>query len=100
MSALALVLACLVRSGAPALDVAVFERAPLADGWQQVRAEEGVKVYARAFEGTNIYGLRSDGVADAPVDRVAAVFFDHARAPESVDRMAEERVLRIIDDDD
>lgn len=96
-AALALVL--LVPLRASALDVSDLERAPESDGWVLVRDQEGVKVWTRELEGSSIHGLRSDGIVDAPLARVAQVFFDHQRAPEWIDRMADEHVVRFEGDD-
>ncbi|MBS2027006.1 MAG: hypothetical protein JST54_03795 [Deltaproteobacteria bacterium] len=96
LATLAALLVTLVAKPARAVDVAVFDAEPIAAGWEQVRDQDGVKVYTRKTEGTSLYALRSDGVVDAPLDKVAQVFFDHARTPEWIDRMADEHVVRFL----
>jgi hypothetical protein len=85
---------------ARALDVGAFATAPEADSWELVHEEDGVKVFTKAIPGSPVYGLRTDGLIDAPIGKVAQVLFDHARAAEWVERLVEERLIRFEPDGD
>lgn len=89
-----------VAARAQALDVHILDGDPATDGWELVRDQEGVKVFTKDRPDSPVHGLRADGVVDAPLERVAQVFFDHARAPEWIDRMQDEHVVRFLGDAD
>ena len=74
-----------------------FELAPKDDGWTQVRSDQDVVVFSKAFPGSGVYGLRSDGVIDAPLIRVVALMLDLKHMSQWVDRLAEERMVRQLD---
>ncbi len=77
-----------------ALDSAAFDISAEARGWQQVRDSDGVKIYTKAIPGSPVFGLRADGIIDAPVERVAMVMLNHDRAKEWVDRLVDEHVVK------
>jgi hypothetical protein len=74
-----------------------FDLAPKDDGWTPARTDQDVTVFTKAFPGSGVYGLRSDGVIDAPLVRVASLLLDLKHMAQWVDRLAEERMVRQID---
>lgn len=57
---------------------------------------DGVTVYSRSLKDRAIKSVKGTGIVDAPVMKVALVLLDDDRAPESVDSLAEARVVRRV----
>jgi len=67
-----------------------------ASDWKPVRNDPDLAVYERDVPGSDIVAFKFDGALDAPLDRVAALILDYDRAPDWVDHLEEERVLRQV----
>lgn len=70
----------------------------VADGvtWQRVDDADGVTVYKREVQGSDVIAFKGEGVVNAPLVRVASVVFDTSRATEWIDSLSEARVVRSI----
>jgi hypothetical protein len=65
-------------------------------GWQLLSEKDGVQVYRRSHPDSAIKSIKGSGVVDAPVATIASILVDCARAPEWVDSLAENKVIRVI----
>ena len=68
--------------------------------WEKFDEADGIAVFRREVAGSPIIALRGEGVVDAPILRVASVLVDSARSPEWVDKLAEVKVVRKVNDDE
>ncbi|MEO8903082.1 MAG: START domain-containing protein [Polyangiaceae bacterium] len=74
--------------------------APKAPPWEKFDEDDGIAVFRREVAGSPIIALRGEGVVNAPILRVASVLVDSARAPEWIDKLAEVKVIRKLNDDE
>ena len=74
--------------------------APKDPPWQKFDEDEGIAVFRREVAGSPVIALRGEGVVDAPILRVASVLVDTSRSAEWIDRLAEVKVVRKINDDE
>ena len=74
--------------------------APKDAPWEKFDEDDGIAVFRREVAGSPIIALRGEGVVDAPILRVASVLVDSARAPQWVDKLAEVKVVRKLNDDE
>ena len=63
-------------------------------GWETVVDENGIKVIAKHFPGTGLLAVRGERVIDTPINRMAWIMLDDPRAHEWVDDLADEHVVR------
>lgn len=63
------------------------------DDWIQISDRDGIKVFERQTENSKFLSLRGEGLVNAPLSRVASVFFDPIRAKEWVEDLEETRIL-------
>ncbi|MEO7035454.1 MAG: START domain-containing protein [Polyangiaceae bacterium] len=68
--------------------------------WEKFDEADGISVFRREVAGSPIIALRGEGVVNAPILRVASVLVDSARAPEWIDKLAEVKVIRQLNDDE
>ena len=90
-------LACALLTGTA---FAATAAAPKDPPWEKFDEDEGIAVFRREVAGSPIIALRGEGVVDAPILRVASVLVDTARSAEWIDRLAEVKVVRKINDDE
>jgi hypothetical protein len=64
--------------------------------WELTRQDPDLALYERQAPGSEVVAFKFDGVLDAPMDRVAGVILDYKSAPEWVDHLEEERILRQV----
>jgi hypothetical protein len=60
------------------------EAAELADGWQQIGDEGGIKVYRRAVTGSKLFEFRGIGTVNASIPKMIAIMADFKYLPEWV----------------
>jgi len=68
--------------------------------WEKFGEDDGVAVFRREVAGSPVIALRGVGVVDAPILRVASVLVDTSRSTEWVDRLAEVKVVRRLNDNE
>ena len=64
--------------------------------WKLLENQDGLKIYQREVSDSPIVAFKGEGVLDAPLDRVAGVMLDHARAKEWVDRLEDVHRIRML----
>ena len=70
-------------------------------GWKLVKkevGENGIQVYSRSIQGSEIHAFRGETIVDASIGRVSSVIIDPSRKREWVYKLTDVRTLEVIND--
>ncbi len=73
-----------------------FSTASFASEWEFVRQDNGIKVYRRSMENSDLLSFKGVGVVDAPIDVLLSVILDTRRTDEWTTNLKEAKVVKWV----
>ncbi|SMF29914.1 START domain-containing protein [Pseudobacteriovorax antillogorgiicola] len=64
-----------------------------ANQWEQVKVEDGISVYRKSFEDSNVKGVAGAALIDAPASKIVWVLMDHEHKDDWVDKFRDARTI-------
>ena len=66
-----------------------------AGDWKFVRESyDGIRIYQKAVQGSDVIAFKGEGIVDAPLSRVATVIFDTSHAKDWADDLTDSKIVR------
>ena len=67
-------------------------------GWEKLSTDNGITVYRKDVEGSDVVSVRGEGDVDSSMAKVASVLADSPRKPEWMDKVVEAKLIRQINE--
>ncbi len=68
-------------------------RPSITQGWEQIDRTEGIEVFRKAIDGSDVVAFRGIGEIEAPIEKVLWVLLDNSHRTEWVDRLKSSTIL-------